>query len=294
MTKIRNKTVLITGGANGLGKLLAARCLKMGASKVVLWDINETLLDETTTEFAHQGFTVHPYAVDVSDINDVEQAATDVLLNVGMVDVLFNNAGIVAGNKTFVEHSAKDINKTIEVNVMGVMHVTRVFLPDMIRKKQGHIINIASAAGLIPNPKMSVYASSKWAVIGWSESLRLELEAVSKRLHVTTITPSYINTGMFDGVKTPWLTPILDPHFVVNEIMKGVRYNKIVVREPFMVKSLPLLRGLLPPRMFDLIAGRMFGVYKTMENFVGRPKSQRMPEKNKRRKSTRLSKKMEA
>lgn len=268
MTKIKNKTILITGGASGMGKLMAKKCLQIGAKQVVLWDINEEQLNETTAEFERFRYKVHPYVVDVSNHEDIAWAAEDVLATVGKVDIVFNNAGIVVG-KSFVEHSDADIQRTIGINVLGVMRVCKAFLPTMMDSGSGHIVNIASAAGLIPNPNMSVYASSKWAVIGWSESLRLELEEINKNLRVLTVTPSYINTGMFDGVKAPMLTPIMKPNDIVNRIIKAVEHNEIILRAPFIVNSVPILRGVLPTRVFDFVADKM-GVYASMDEFKGK------------------------
>jgi short-subunit dehydrogenase len=281
MTKITNRTVLITGGAAGIGRLLAQRCLDEKAYQVILWDINEEKLEETRKELADQGHRVLTYAVDISDLEDITAAAEAVKAEVGMVDILFNNAGIVVG-KAFAEHSHRDISKTIDINVSGVMHTTAEFITDMLKQQEGHIINIASAAGLIPNPNMSVYAGSKWAVLGWSESLRLEMERDNTGVHVTTVLPSYINTGMFDGVKAPMLTPIMSPEYIVDKIIEGVKNNEILLKEPFMVKTLPILRGLLPTRTFDYVAGKLFGVYKTMNSFVGKPKAQAVPDKKKK------------
>lgn len=283
MTNFRQKNVLVTGGANGLGKLLAQRSLEKGAQCVVIWDINEANLHKTVDELNAKGFEVYGQIVDVSNVNDIEKAAAKTLSEVGTIDILFNNAGIVAGNKPFYEHTKRDIEKTIGINVLGVMHVARVFMQGMVEKRRGHVINIASAAGLMANPKMSVYAASKWAVLGWSESLRIELEAVSSNMHVTTVTPSYINTGMFEGVTAPLLTPILDPEEVADEIIKAVRDNEPLLRMPLSVHLIPILKGILPLRVFDFVADNIFGVYKTMDNFIGRPKEEAVPDKKKAR-----------
>lgn len=281
MTKIKDKNILITGGANGIGKMLGEKCLKEGASHLVIWDINQENLTKTVGELKKKGFeNVSPYIVDVSLTEDIETQAAKVLSEVGNIDILFNNAGVVVG-KQFYEHTARDIDKTMQINVMGVMHVTRLFLPGMIEKGAGHIINIASAAGLTPNPKMSVYAASKWAVLGWSESLRIELERTSPDLHVTTVTPSYINTGMFDGAKAPLITPILDADDVTNQIIAAIKSNEILLRAPSSVNLLPILRGILPTRVFDFVGGTLFGIYDTMADFIGRPKSEALPEKDK-------------
>ncbi len=278
MTKITNRTILITGGAAGIGRLLAARCLAERAYKVILWDIDEAKLNEAKIELEQENHRVSTYKVDISDLQQIKTAAQTVRDNEGVVDILFNNAGIVVG-KPFAEHSHTDITKTIDINVSGVMRVALEFLQGMLQQSEGHIINIASAAGLIPNPNMSVYAASKWAVVGWSESLRLEMERDNTGVHITTVLPSYINTGMFDGVKAPLLTPIMEPAYIVDKIIEGVKNNEIVMKEPFMVKSIPILRGLLPTRAFDFIAGRLFGVYKTMDKFVGKKTAKRSTNK---------------
>jgi short-subunit dehydrogenase len=119
------------------------------------------------------------------------------------------------------------------------------------------------------NPKMSVYAGSKWGVIGWSESLRLELESNSN-INVTTVEPSYINTGLFKGVSPPLLTPLLDAEDIAKKIISAIQKDKIHLREPFMVKVLPFLKGILPTRAFDFVAGRLFQVYHSMDTFKGR------------------------
>jgi hypothetical protein len=117
---------------------------------------------------------------------------------------------------------------------------------------------------------MSVYAGSKWAVTGWSESLRIELEKMKKGVQVTTVQPGYIDTGMFEGVKAPLLTPILKPEKIALKIIRAVEKNKVTIRSPFMVKLTPFLKGVLPQRTFDFVAGKIFGVYSTMDSFTGR------------------------
>jgi short-subunit dehydrogenase len=268
MTKIKGKTILVTGGASGIGLLMGEACLKKGARRLIIWDVNEAAMREAVRKFREQGYAAHAYRVDVSDANDVASAAYTVEDDLGSVDILFNNAGIVVG-KDFCEHTHEDINRTIGINVGGVMHVALQFLPEMMHRKSGHIINISSASGFLPNPKMSVYAASKWAVLGWSESLRLEMERSGTGVKITTVTPSYINTGMFDGVKAPFLTPILSPQKIVSQIMEAVESDNILLRSPYIVNYLPVLRGLLPVRLFDRMASA-FGVYDSMKKFKGR------------------------
>ena len=178
--KIENGTkVLITGGASGIGKLMGEIVLKKGA-ELIIWDISQERIDETVAAFLKLG-KVSGYRVDVSDPLQIASAASLVKQN-GPVDILINNAGIVVG-KYFHEHTVPEITRTMEINANAPMLVTLQFLSDMIARKQGHICNIASSAGLISNPKMSVYAASKWSVIGWSDSVRIEMQQLKTILN---------------------------------------------------------------------------------------------------------------
>ncbi|MEM6263706.1 MAG: SDR family oxidoreductase [Bacteroidota bacterium] len=271
MSTISQTTALVTGGAQGIGNMMANRFLKEGARRIIIWDINETLLNQVVSKWNDQGYEAYGYVVNVTDPVQVKEAAEDILEEIGSVTLLVNNAGIVVG-KDFEDHSQQDIALTMGVNTLGPMYVTQAFLPAMIRKGKGHIVNIASASGFTPVPGMSVYAASKWAVIGWSESLRLELEKAYDRLHVMTVCPSYINTGMFEGVDAPLLTRMLEPEEIVDKIIQGIKDNEVMLKEPFMVRVLPAFRGVLPERVYDFVVGDVFKVYESMKNFTGHPK----------------------
>lgn len=268
MSTFKDKKVLITGGAMGLGRLIAESAIAEGAGLVILWDLNGPRLDTTAEELRKAGSSVETRVVNVADLFDIKKAAAETLAAHGAVDMLFNNAGIVVG-KSFVEHTHEDFERTIQVNVLGVMHVARAFVPAMVAQKSGHVINIASAAGLIPVPRQSAYCPSKWACLAFSEILRLEMEEEKTGVHVTTVCPSYINTGMFDGVKAPLLTPILEPDYAVARIIDAVKRDKILLRMPWIVNLLPFMRGTQPARLFDFMAGKIFGVYQSMEKFKG-------------------------
>jgi all-trans-retinol dehydrogenase (NAD+) len=282
MSKIKDTNVLITGGANGIGKLMGLKVLQENCATLVIWDINRDNLQKTQKEFANRGFkNVHTFVVDVSDVNDIEKAATEVLLEIGNIDILINNAGIVAGKKYFWEYNTAEIERTIDINVNGVMHVTRVLIKEMLNQKRGHIVNIASASALIGLPKGSVYASSKWAVLGWSESLRLELETQTGDFQVTSVCPSYIDTGMFKGVTAPKLFPLLEPEDMVNKIIKAIKTNQAILMQPDNVNLVPILKGIFPTKIFDTVAGWL-GVYNSMNTFEGRSEKERIPQKEKK------------
>ncbi|GAB2700740.1 hypothetical protein GCM10027071_13120 [Microbacterium marinum] len=207
---IRDSRVLITGAARGMGELYARRAVAVGARAVALWDITDAAA--LAAELSGSGVDVRAYRVDIADREDIARAATEVRIDLGGVDVLINNAGIVRGAPFWEHDPERDIEATMRVNTLAAMWLTREFLPEMIADatRPARILNIASAAGTLANPRMSVYAASKWALIGWSESVRLELEAHGHRhIAVTTFCPSYVSTGMFAGARGPLLTPIL-------------------------------------------------------------------------------------
>lgn len=268
MSHFKNKIVLITGGASGIGKIMLRLMLERDA-KVIIWDINQDNIDQTIAEFS-KNENLFSFKVDVSNIEQIQEAAKQVRETIGVVDVLINNAGIVVG-KYFHEHSATEIAKTMEINVNGPMYITKEFLNDMLSQNSGHICNIASSGGLISNPKMSVYASSKWALIGWSDSLRLEMKQLNKAINVTTIMPYYIHTGMFDGVKSK--IPILEPEAAALTIVKAIEKNKKMITIPGYIYRLTRMgQAIMPINIFDWFTGEVLGIYKTMEHFVGRNK----------------------
>lgn len=267
MKKFTDKTALITGGAAGIGKLMGHMLLEKGLKHLVIWDINTENAQKTIQEFSADNFSVSHYIVDVSNTEQVLEAAQKVKANEGKIDLLINNAGVVVG-KYFHEHQHQHIDFTMSVNTSALMHIALEFLPDMIDANQGYIVNIASAAGMVSNPKMAVYAASKWAVIGWSDSLRLEMLQLGKKIQVTTVTPYYIATGMFAGVKSR-IIPILRPEKAAKKIIRGIEKNKAFVRMPGWIYILPFVKGILPLRLFDLIVGKGFGVYNTMKHFTG-------------------------
>ncbi|QNM86302.1 SDR family oxidoreductase [Polaribacter pectinis] len=266
--ELKDKTVLITGGASGIGRIMVHLMLERKA-KVIIWDINQETINETIAEFSNKG-EIFGYNVDVSNLTQIKDTAKKVKSEIGIVDVLINNAGIIVG-KYFNEHTASDISKTMEINANAPMHITLEFINDMLNNNSGHICNIASSGGLVSNPKMSVYAASKWSLIGWSDSLRLEMKQLNKKVNITTILPYYINTGMFDGVKSK--IPILEPEATALTIIKAIEKNKKLISIPgYIYRFTRFGQAFMSINVFDWFAGDLLGIYKTMEHFTGRKK----------------------
>jgi short-subunit dehydrogenase len=158
--KIENANVLITGGASGIGKMMGRMALQKGARTFIIWDINIAAIEATRKELSRFG-NVKGYVVDVANNDIVNTAYKKTIEECGDIDILINCAGIITSNKTFDQQTAEEIVRTMNINTIAPMFVTRAMLPDMLRRKRGHICNIASAGGMLSNPKMSVYAASK-------------------------------------------------------------------------------------------------------------------------------------
>mgnify|MGYP000867284748 CR=1 FL=1 len=271
MENVKGKVVMITGAAMGLGRLFAEKAVAEGAEAVVLWDINEQALVETADALQAAGGRVYGYIVDVSSADEIEATAAIVREEIGEIDILFNNAGIVRGNSYFWElDDVSQIQLTMAINSIAPMLVAREFLPGMIAKTgECRIVNIASSAGLVSNPRMSVYAASKWAAIGWSDSIRLELEqAGHDHIRVTTVCPTYINTGMFDGAKKMLMTPMLEQEVVVDATWKEMLRGAPFLLIPWTAKLNKVLSGILPVGIRDFVLDKA-GVYHSMEEFQG-------------------------
>jgi short-subunit dehydrogenase len=268
MRDLKEKKVLITGAAQGIGNLMALAFAKEGAS-VILTDKNESLLKEATEKLKGQGYEVCFYKLDVTQHKAIESLREDINRSLGPIDILVNNAGIVYGG-AFLDVPLEKHALTYGVNTMGLVAMTHYFLPDLISRKEAHLVNIASASGFVGLPFGSTYASSKWSVIGFSESVRLELAVLGhNHVKVTIVCPSYINTGMFDGIKAPLLTSMLEPHEIVKKIIEAVKRDRVMLLSPFMVKMIPFLNAFFPTRFVDGIAKRL-GLTTSMIGWKGK------------------------
>ncbi|MBO5979790.1 MAG: SDR family oxidoreductase [Bacteroidales bacterium] len=271
--KIKGSNVLITGGASGIGKIMGRMALEKGARNLIIWDINIAAIEAVKQEFKELG-NVYGYRVDVSSNDTVVNTYKRVLEDCGEVDILINCAGIVTSNKTFDQMSADEITRTININTIAPMFVAHAMLPGMLRRNRGHICTITSAGGMLSNPKMSVYAASKWGATGWSDSVRIELQEMKSKVRITTVAPYFINTGMFDGVKSP-IIPILKPEYVSRKVLRAIEKNKNFAGIPFGFHFIRFWQAFLPTRVFDFFFGKVFGIYHAMDQFTGRTKQEK-------------------
>ena len=268
MKQFYGKKVLVTGGASGIGRLMALAFASRGSDVIVI-DLNVEGAEKVATEIRAMGRQAWAFKLDVSRVEDIKTFHNRVRREIGRIDALVNNAGVVFGGVFEMVPIEKHL-MTYAVNTGGLVAMTHAFFADILESPESHIINIASASGFVGLPFGASYASSKWAVIGFSESIRLELQQRGfDHVGVTTVCPAYISTGMFDGVRTPKLLPFLDPDHIVAKIMDGVEKNHAYVKEPFMVKSVDLLRGMLPQKLWDK-AAHTLGITSSMMHWKGR------------------------
>lgn len=269
MTQLAGKTALITGGASGIGRLMALELARRGA-RLVIWDLNPAGLEAIVSEL--DGATGRPsvgMVCDVSDRHAIYAAAERVRSEVGEVDILVNNAGVVSG-RPFLELPDEAIERTFQVNTLALFWTAKAFLPGMIARNSGHVVTIASASGLVGVPRLVDYAASKHAAVGFDESLRMEMRDTAPGVKTTVVCPFFIDTGMFAGVTTrfPALLPILSPGPTARRIVDAIAADQEQLMLPPSIGLLPVFRA-LPTALFDRGA-QWLGVTASMDHFKGR------------------------
>lgn len=187
------KRVLITGAGSGIGRETAQAFARAGA-RLIVTDIREEGVRETQRLIESAGGKAAVYLVDVTDAEAMKSLAEQVGREHGVLDVLVNNAGIgAAGN--FLDTTLDTWRRVLDINVMGVVHGCHAFLPAMVARGQGgHVVNLASLAAYVAAGDMPVYCTSKFAVLGFSESLRADME--KHGIGVTAICPGVIHTNI--------------------------------------------------------------------------------------------------
>lgn len=263
---VRGKTALVTGGGMGMGLSWCEHFADDGAN-VVIWDINDDAMEKAAESIRRRGVDVFTHNVDVSSSEAVATAAEKVQEETGGVDFLVNNAGIVH-SRPFLDTEDAHLEATIDVDLKGVMWGMKAFLPKMIERNYGHIINMASLAGYVGTPRMPAYSASKWGVIGLTESVRMEINHVLgvKGVRFTVVCPGYVDTGMFEGAKPPRFTKLLQPEEVVRTAYDGFKRNKYLINMPWLTKVAPPLWGVLPYQAVDVVM-HIFGGMDTMRDW---------------------------
>ena len=198
---LKNRTAVVTGAASGIGRGIARALARRGCN-LALADLNEDGLEETAAIVSPHDVKTTTHRLDVADRAAVAAFPDAVRAAHGGADILINNAGVAVGG-TFEEIAEADFEWLFEINFWGVVRMTRAVLPLLRCSDEAHIVNISSLFGLIAPPGQSAYCASKFAVRGFSESLRRELEAEGARIAVTTVHPGGVNTSIAENARVP-------------------------------------------------------------------------------------------
>ena len=270
---LKNKLVLITGGAKGIGLATAQRILNEGG-KVILWDFNEDDLNKTVNNFKEQGFDVFSQICNVTNKEQVYSNANIIKEKFGSLDILINNAGTVYTGY-MLDRSDEELENLINVNFTSMIYTIRAFMPGMLDKNSGHIINISSASSMTGAPKLAVYAATKWAVAGLTESLRLEVQKMGKSgVRFSSIHPNFLKKGLFEGTKLNFLGQLLAPGVKSHDAVAKVIVNRAIKlgfhspKVPWIMNQVVLLRALLPSSLLIKVSS-LYGLYDMMDDYKG-------------------------
>ena len=247
------KVCIVTGGASGLGRELCRQLAAAGA-RVVLSDIDEAASNEIAAELAAGGHPIRVRNADVANSDSVRDLVENTLAEYGRIDYMFNNAGVPVWGEV-QDLTAGDWHRTLDVNLMGVIHGIRHVYPIMIKQGYGHIVNTASGFGIIPGPLCSPYVASKFAVFGLSNAIRFE--ALALGINVSVVCPGFINTEMMtrklkpvnsnpDSIQAVIPVTLLDVRKAARLLLNGVARKKAIITFPSYVRVFAFTFQYLP------------------------------------------------
>jgi uncharacterized protein len=257
--RLKNKNVVITGASSGIGLSIATLCAERGANLVLLarrLDVLEEIQKDLQERFS---VSVLVYKLDVSNTDEVKNVFAKVMNELGRIDVLVNNAGYGVFNAAH-EASIEEVKGMFGVNVVGLIACTSMVLPMMRENRSGHIINIASQAGKIATPKSSIYSATKHAVLGYTNSLRMELSDL--HITVTAVNPGPIETNFFniadeEGTYVKSVERyMLKPEFVARKVVDAMLTGTREINLPRWMNAGSILFALFP-RLFERVGKRV-------------------------------------
>ena len=244
MDNIKGTTIAITGGARGIGFATARALLARGA-RVMIGDRDVALGETAVGKLSNVG-PVSGYPLDVADPESfatfLDKARAD---GGGRIDVLINNAGVMPVGP-FLDLTEGAIRSAIEVNFYGVVNGCRLVLPEMVKRRRGHIVNIASVAGMLAVPGQALYAGTKFAVLGLSTALADEYAPAG--VEVSCVMPTFTNTELISGTKTGGMTKPVEPEDIAAAVVKTLDKPKTAVSVPYPLRFIAAGTAFLPPR----------------------------------------------
>lgn len=252
MDHFQDRTAIVTGGASGIGQMLCEELAARGAI-VIVADLNLDGAQRVASKIGENGGRARAASLDVSNADSVRELVDRIAGERGRLDFMFNNAGIGVGGEVR-DLTPDHWRRIVEINLFGVISGTSAAYSVMVRQGFGHIVNTASVAGLISTPTMTPYATTKYAVVGLSTSLRSEAERLGVR--VSVVCPGFIQTGIFDAgtyvksTKAAFLSQIpfklMDARAAAAKILRGVERNRAIIVFPFYARFLWWLARINP------------------------------------------------
>src|SRR5579863_5222204 len=263
LTHFNGAVAVITGGASGIGFATAQELYERGA-KVVLADINARNLQQAVTQIRQQNAEAHDDVLgiptDVTDYAQMQALMQQAAASYGRIDLVVASAGIGRGG-TIDTFSVEDMRATIDINVMGVFYSVKAAIPIMRQQGSGYFVFMSSVAGKLGSPTLSGYCASKWAVRGFSTSLRVEL--YGSGIGITTVYPAFVDTPMFrqdvEGAQLLQAEALLKPEQVAHEILQAVleeRRDLTLAPNPDIAKALVLMKE--DPDKAEILMGKTY------------------------------------
>ncbi len=271
--KVEGKKAVITGGAMGIGLETSRRLLKDGVD-VAIWDMNQAAMEEAEKELKDLKGTLRTFRCDVSNREEVFRLAEETKQQMGGVDILVNNAGIVRAGK-FCDQPIEDAIKLTEVNLNAVYYTTYAFLPDMLDRNCGNIVNLSSSAGVVGVPDLAVYCATKSAITGFTETLSLEaLRDKKTGVHFSVIYPHFIKQGLFEGGGLNLIGNLFVPRVKNHDVIakaiveKAIKKNRMSVKRPISMQIALIGRALFPASVAMAML-RATGIGRGLKDWVG-------------------------